>query len=49
MRRGRCAVLLGHQSLDSTAIYTRVAPLDLAKAIETAHPREKNWRPKKVE
>ena len=39
--------LLGHQSLDSTAIYTRVAPLDLAKAIETAHPREKNWRPKK--
>lgn len=39
--------LLGHQSLDSTAIYTRVLPVDLAKAIETAHPREKNWRPKK--
>lgn len=39
--------LLSHASLDSTAIYTRVLPVDLAKAIETAHPREKNWRPKK--
>jgi integrase/recombinase XerD len=39
--------LLGHASLDTTAIYTRVAPVDLAKAIEAAHPREKNWRPKK--
>ena len=39
--------LLGHASLDTTAIYTHVAPVDLAKAIETAHPREKNWRPKK--
>ena len=36
--------LLGHQSLDSTAIYTQVAPRELAKAIERAHPREKNWR-----
>jgi integrase/recombinase XerD len=39
--------LLGHASLDSTAIYTHVAPVELAKAIEAAHPREKNWRPKK--
>jgi integrase/recombinase XerD len=38
--------LLGHASLDTTAIYTRVAPVDLAKAIEAAHPREKNWKPK---
>jgi integrase/recombinase XerD len=39
--------LLGHASLDTTAIYTRVAPVDLAKAIEAAHPREKNWRPRR--
>jgi hypothetical protein len=30
-----------------TDLYTRVSPADLAKAIEAAHPREKNWRPKK--
>jgi integrase/recombinase XerD len=31
--------LLGHASLDSTAIYTQVAPVDLAQAIDRAHPR----------
>ena len=31
--------LLGHVSLDSTAIYTHVAPVDLAQAIDRAHPR----------
>jgi integrase/recombinase XerD len=31
--------LLGHASLDSTAIYTEVAPVDLAQAIDRAHPR----------
>ena len=39
--------LLGHVCLDSTAIYTRVAPVDLAKAIEHAHPRERNCRDRK--
>lgn len=36
--------LLGHQSLDTTALYTRVAPQDLAKAIDAAHPRSKTRR-----
>jgi integrase/recombinase XerD len=31
--------LLGHASLDSTAIYTQVAPVDLAQAVDRAHPR----------
>jgi integrase/recombinase XerD len=31
--------LLGHARLDSTAIYTQVAPVDLAQAIDRAHPR----------
>jgi site-specific recombinase XerD len=40
--------LLGHASLDTTAIYTHVAPQDLAQAIEKAHPREKAWRRRKA-
>jgi integrase/recombinase XerD len=36
--------LLGHKSLDTTAIYTPVAPQDLAQAIAKAHPRERAWR-----
>jgi integrase/recombinase XerD len=39
--------LLGHQSLDTTAIYTKVTVNDLAKALEKAHPREKNWKRKR--
>jgi integrase/recombinase XerD len=31
--------LLGHARLDSTAIYTQVAHVDLAQAIDRAHPR----------
>jgi integrase/recombinase XerD len=37
--------LLGHASLDSTAIYTEVAPVDLSQAIDRAHPA---LRPKDV-
>lgn len=33
--------LLGHACLQSTAIYTRVFPRDLMKALEKAHPRER--------
>lgn len=33
--------LLGHACLQSTAIYTRVFPRDLKKALEKAHPRER--------
>jgi integrase/recombinase XerD len=36
--------LLGHASLDSTAIYTAVAPVDLAQAIDRAHPRSQSRR-----
>jgi len=31
--------LLGHASLTTTAIYTHVAPEDLRRAVEKAHPR----------
>ena len=34
--------LLGHSSLDSTQIYTRVAMPDIKKAHSLAHPREKS-------
>lgn len=36
--------LLGHASLDSSAIYTQVAPVDLAQAIDRAHPRSQPRR-----
>jgi len=35
---------LGHRSLDSTQLYTRLCPMDLKKAHEKTHPREKEWR-----
>ncbi len=39
--------LLGHSSVQTTAIYTKVAPVDVAKAMEKAHPRERSWRRRK--
>ena len=36
--------LLGHKSLDTTAIYTHVQPEDLAQAVSKAHPRERAWK-----
>ena len=36
--------LLGHASLKTTAIYTHVAPGDLRRVVEKAHPRERSWR-----
>jgi len=36
--------LLGHAQLKTTAIYTHVAPEDLRRAVEKAHPRERSWR-----
>jgi integrase/recombinase XerD len=36
--------LLGHASLSSTAIYTRVATADLQSVIRKSHPRERTWR-----
>jgi site-specific recombinase XerD len=33
--------LLGHRSISSTAIYTRVGIRDLLSVIERAHPRER--------
>jgi integrase/recombinase XerD len=35
--------LLGHASLSSTAIYTRVATADLRGVIRKSHPRERTW------
>ena len=34
--------LLGHASLDTTAIYTRVSPVDLTRAVDAAHPRDRS-------
>jgi site-specific recombinase XerC len=36
--------LLGHACVNTTAIYTHVAPEDLRRAVEKAHPRERRWR-----
>jgi site-specific recombinase XerD len=36
--------LLGHAALQSTTIYTRVFPKDLAQVLEKAHPREQKRR-----
>jgi integrase/recombinase XerD len=36
--------LLGHASVETTAIYTHVVPGELAKAVSKAHPREKLWK-----
>jgi integrase/recombinase XerD len=35
--------LLGHASVQTTAIYTRVSTVDLAKVVGKAHPRERTW------
>lgn len=35
--------LLGHRSIESTAIHTRVFPKDLAQMVEKAHPRERAY------
>ncbi len=36
--------LLGHSSVQTTAIYTKVAPSDLAKVMARTHPRERSWK-----
>jgi integrase/recombinase XerD len=36
--------LLGHAHAETTALYAQVAPRDLARAVERAHPRERTWR-----
>lgn len=36
--------LLGHSSVETTAIYTKVVPQDLARAVAKAHPRERARR-----
>lgn len=36
--------LLGHSSVQTTAIYTRVATGELARVMAKAHPRERTWR-----
>jgi len=36
--------LLGHASVETTAIYTNVAPTDLARVMAKTHPREKTWK-----
>jgi len=33
----------GHSQLNTTAIYTHVAPEDLRRAVEKAHPRERAY------
>ncbi|MBI3266400.1 MAG: tyrosine-type recombinase/integrase [Chlamydiae bacterium] len=35
---------LGHRSLNSTQIYTRLMPMDLKKVHQKTHPREKEYR-----
>lgn len=36
--------LLGHASVQTTAIYTKVAPDELARVMRKTHPRERTWR-----
>jgi integrase/recombinase XerD len=36
--------LLGHSSVQTTAIYTHVDTKDLARVMEKAHPRERAWK-----
>ena len=36
--------LLGHASVQTTALYTHVVAGDLQKALGKAHPRERTWR-----
>lgn len=36
--------LLGHSSVQTTAIYTKVAPDELARVMNKTHPRERTWR-----
>jgi site-specific recombinase XerD len=36
--------LLGHASVQTTAIYTHVNTKDLARVMEKAHPRERGWK-----
>jgi integrase/recombinase XerD len=36
--------LLGHSSVQTTAIYTHVDTHDLARVIDKAHPRERAWK-----
>ena len=50
--KGRASVrhvqeLLGHQSLQSTAVYTLVSVEDLRAVLARCHPRERLWRPGK--
>lgn len=35
--------LLGHASVQTTAIYTKVTTTDLARVVARAHPRERTW------
>lgn len=36
--------LLGHASVQTTAVYTHVVPGELARAVGKAHPRERLWK-----
>ena len=36
--------ILGHACIESTIRYTRVVTADLARVLERAHPRERQWR-----
>jgi site-specific recombinase XerD len=40
--------LLGHASVETTALYTNVTSTDLARAVEKSHPRERTWKRRKA-